>query len=49
MLDVKVKGVNAGRTKMEGWRRKVLIMLECQLETRPTMSPGKRTTAGPVM
>ena len=42
MLDVKVKGVNKGRTKMEGWRRKVLNMLECQLEMRPTMSPGKK-------
>ena len=43
MLDVKVKGVNKGRTKNEGWRRKVLNMLECQLKVRPMMSPGKRT------
>ena len=43
MLDVKVKGVNTGRTKMEGWRRKFLNMLECQLEMRPTISPGKIT------
>ena len=44
MLDVKVKGVNTGRTKIEGWRRKVLNILECQLDTKPTKSPGKSTT-----
>ena len=43
MLDVKVKGVNKGRTKMEGWRRKVLNKSECQLEMRPMMIPGKIT------
>ena len=43
MLDVKVKGVNKGRTKKEGWRRKVLNISECQLETRPMMIPGKIT------
>ena len=43
MLDVKVKGVNMGRTKKEGWRRKVLNISECQLETKPTMIPGKIT------
>ena len=42
MLDVKVKGVNTGRTKIEGWRRKVLNMLECQVEITPTIRPGKK-------
>ena len=43
MLDVKVKGVSSEhkRTKKERWRRKVLNILECQLETRP--SPSRRT------
>ena len=41
LLDVKVTWVSSehGRTKKERWRRKVLNMLECQLETRPMKEP----------
>ena len=34
-----------GRTKMDGWVRKVLSTFECQVEIRAMMRPGNRTTA----
>ena len=37
--------MNMGRTKMDGWVRKVLSTFECQVEIRAMMRPGNRTTA----
>ena len=34
-----------GRTKMDGWVRKVLSTFECQVKIRAMMRPGNRTTA----
>ena len=34
-----------GRTKKEGWVRKVFSIFECQVETRAMVSPGNSTTA----
>ena len=43
LLEENVKQVKMGRMKKEGWLKKVLSILECQLETRPTMRPGSDT------
>ena len=40
LLEEKVKQVKMGRMKKEGWLKKVLSILEYQLETTPTMRPG---------
>ena len=45
LLEEKVKKVNMGRMKKEGWIRKVLSILECHVEMRAMMRPGNRTTA----
>ena len=42
MLETKVTVVKTGTMKKEGYFKNVLNILECHVETRATMSPGKR-------
>ena len=42
LLETKVTVVKTGTMKKEGYFKKVLIILECHVETRAMMSPGEK-------
>ena len=45
LLEAKVKWVNVGMRRMEGWAMKVLMMPRCQQQTSPRRKPGRKIVA----